>query len=981
MRTRLFLCVLCFFAVHALASDRIDLRTNWLLQSSTLVKDPPELISSPTYTPKNWLPTTLPTTVLSALVKNNLYPSPWIGLNAYRIPDASEAFNQKHNLSQFSHLPDKRNPWLDPYYFRTQFALPPYYANQRIWLHFNCINYRADVYLNGHLIADHRTMAAMFQRFAFDVTDHARPGQNTLAVRIHPVDHPGTPDQQLKVFGPERRYTNKDIMRDVTEIMTIGYDCFPTIPDRNMGILQDVYVETTGPVVIRDPFIVTDLPTLDRATLKISATLHNASNQPQKGALNGEIKNTDLRFQMPFELAPGQTKEIAFDPPPVLDNPRLWWPHNKGPQNRYKLSLSFNINNTPSHSLDTPFAVRKLTTEHYERDGWHGRRIYINNQRIFARGGYIQPEATFNWDPQRIESELRYYANANLNLIYFEDIPNPPDEFLDLCDQLGLMFGNCFYSCFWLRTDTKYPDDLPLLEKCTVDLVKRYRNHPSLIMYMAMNEADTRQDVYEMWRKHVTTLDGTRFFIPSAYFPDDRKDTPEYFKKDLPAGMTDLGEKTYTWVEPSQYYKWVRNNRNWMFQMENGSASLPPISSLSKFIPDLGSNNSDSALFPLNETFAHHGANHYYKDYDQALRRIYGPPTSLADYCWKGHLLTADQHRAMFEAVHHRMWDLTSGLTQWKINSAFPDIQWQIFDYYLKPMPSYFYIKKACQPLHIQLGLLEPTVTLINNHLTDQRNLTARARVFDFSMKLLFDKTEKTDIPPNSYKDLFTLPAGLPLTDVYFVQLDLTDRNGLPIADNFYWLARDKSTDLQKLLSLPLVALTSEHTVQRNGNQMALRANVFNPSNILALLVQLTVTKGAQGDEVLPVLWSDNYFCLPPHESKVVTATFATSDLGNSIPALELGGVNVLTPYRCTDLQLSKTRAAAGQPVTVTATIANTFLDGSRVQFVISNAPPPLLRFAHARGNNQDKVSATINCKTGTHQISVGSKTATLRVD
>ena len=47
-----------------------------------------------------------------------------------------------------------------------------------------------------------------------------------------------------------------------------------------------------------------------------------------------------------------------------------------------------------------------------------------------------------DWTPERIDSEIRYYADANLNLIYFEDIPNPPEPFLDLCDRYGLLFGN-----------------------------------------------------------------------------------------------------------------------------------------------------------------------------------------------------------------------------------------------------------------------------------------------------------------------------------------------------------------------------------------------------------------------------------------------------------------------------------------------------------------------------------------------------------
>ena len=117
-----------------------------------------------------------------------------------------------------------------------------------------------------------------------------------------------------------------------------------------------------------------------------------------------------------------------------------------------------------------------------------------------------------------------------------------------------------------------------------------------------------------MWRKHVIELDGTRLWIPSAYFPDDRKNVPEWFRKDLPTGMTDIGA-SYTWKEPKWYYEQVRNDRRWMFMMESGSASLPPVESLSRFIPQFG-HDSRGGVYPHNKIWAHRGANSYYRDYD-----------------------------------------------------------------------------------------------------------------------------------------------------------------------------------------------------------------------------------------------------------------------------------------------------------------------------------------------------------------------------
>ena len=165
----------------------------------------------------------------------------------------------------------------------------------------------------------------------------------------------------------------------------------------------------------------------------------------------------------------------------------------------------------------------------------------INGQKIFARGGYIQPDALWEWTPERIDAEIRYYAQANLNLIYFEDIANPPDYLFDACDRYGVMIGQCFYGCSWMKTGSKYPGDVPLVVQCTRDILKRYRNHPSLVMYMASNEGFTREEVYRPWRASVIELDGSRFWVPSNGMPNVAPDKVQpWFREDMPTGMTDL---------------------------------------------------------------------------------------------------------------------------------------------------------------------------------------------------------------------------------------------------------------------------------------------------------------------------------------------------------------------------------------------------------------------------------------------------------
>jgi exo-1,4-beta-D-glucosaminidase len=500
---------------------------------------------------------------------------------------------------------------------------------------------------------------------------------------------------------------------------------------------------------------------------------------------------------------------------------------------------------------------------------------------------------------------------------------------------------------------------------------------------MAMNEGDTREDVYERWRKEIIELDGTRLFIPSGSFPDYRENVPEWIKKDTPVGMNDYSPKSYGWQKPSTYYKWVREERNWMFMIESGSASLPPIASLKKFIPNLGE-TSEGVPYPLNETWAHHGANSYYKNYDSAVRRIYGPPDSVEDYCLKGHLVTADQHRAMFEAANHRMWDITSGFTQWKVNACWPSVQWQIYDWYLKPMVSYYYIKSACEPLHIQLSPIDSCVIIVNNYLESKENLEVRAKVYDFNMKLRWEDSTKVDIEANKYKDVFIIPDLAALTSIYFVKLELRDGDNNLVSSNFYWLPSEESNGdtgcFIELGKLPLVRLDASYEIESKGGDGIARVKVENPTDELAFFIHLAVTKGLYGEEVLPVFWDDNYFSLLPGEKKEVSATFALGSLEGVNPVVEVGGWNIQSGFECIDLELSKTEVTSNEPFTVTATIENTFIDGSKIELYVNNKVVDSKLF-WARGES-GKIGFTLKlCESGLHEIRVGNLTTSVLVN
>ena len=97
MKKLLILYPFLLFCLISKAENQLKL-TSWKIKSTTEVSEDAEKVSMPSFQTSNWYETTVPTTVLSALVKQNVYPDPRIGMNNFLIPDVSDEFNKKIEL-------------------------------------------------------------------------------------------------------------------------------------------------------------------------------------------------------------------------------------------------------------------------------------------------------------------------------------------------------------------------------------------------------------------------------------------------------------------------------------------------------------------------------------------------------------------------------------------------------------------------------------------------------------------------------------------------------------------------------------------------------------------------------------------------------------------------------------------------------------------------------------------------------------------
>ncbi|MBI5476107.1 MAG: beta galactosidase jelly roll domain-containing protein [Ignavibacteriales bacterium] len=901
-----------FGEVNNNIKDDTLLLLKWQLKSTVLEKTSGEEISQGHYKATQWYPVEVPTTVLNGLVKNGVYPNPRLDMNNYLIPDISDEFNAEHDLAKYSYLSNHVNPWKNPYWFRTEFKIPDNYKGKHVWLNFDGINYRAEVWLNGKMIADSNQMVGMFQRFKYDVTAEIKyEGTNYLAVKIYPVDHPGKPGVQMKVFGNSRGHAD-DIFKDETLKISGGWDCALPVRDRNMGIYQKVFLSFTGDVDIINPYIVTklSLPDTTEANLKISATLLNASDKKRTGLLKGKIDLlTELNVGDYIKKFPGKLKSVTFEkeievpahdtiivemnyknfPQLTIKNPHLWWPNGYGEQYLHNLELSFACNGEVSVKKNTTFGIREVTNKLKELNGEFGRVFYINGKKIFCRGGWIQPDMLLDMSKKKIYDEARLLAEANINLMSSEDMPSPPEDLMEAFDKFGLMWWEVFYQC-WISVpgtiSANYPLDHQLAIKNERDIILRYRNYASLVAWCAENENVPGPELYFALKSDLNKLDNTRpFLLSTSILWDWEKFTP-YIKSDLPLGITDAGAPGYSWHPSAYYFNIINEVKGQMFRDELGIPSVPTLSSLRKFVFKLG-NNKDNELFPLDSVWAEHGVwdgdGYAYRAYDNAIRNDYGFKTkNVADYTRIAQIVNADGYRAMFEAANSRMWNITSGVMLWKLNSSYPEVLWQIYDWFLNPNASYYFTKKACEPLHVQMNANDFKVSVINTFYKSINNLKIRARLYDLNIKVKWEREEKINIEENNYLEIFSIPQLSEITPVYFVRLELIDEKGKLLSSNIYWESSKTPQDFSELSKIENVKPDLSYTVERKQEEYWVHVKLKNPTTKLSFMNRLAVLRKDNDEEILPTFWEDNFITLFPDEEKNIVAKFARKELSDS---------------------------------------------------------------------------------------------------
>lgn len=802
---------------------------DWLLKRAEAT-DKGENISSSKTDGNGWITATVPGTALMSYV------------NIGALPDLNVADNLENASESFFNS----NFW-----YRRTFSVPEKMKGKHVFLCFDGINWKANVFLNGKRI---NRIEGAFMRSRTDITEMLREGTNVLAVEVIKPDNIGG--------TKEKTYATTDINGGMlgadnpTFHASIGWDWISSVRGRETGIWNDVFLSAEGSVTISDPLVSTSLALPDTAaTITPRVILTNNEARAISGKLRGWIG--DIEFEKRVDMAQGEEKEVVFAPEEYAQlreqRMHLWWPNGYGEPYMYDAGYEFVPDGGEKVRTDYRAGIRQMTYEGADKK----LQMWINGKRFVPLGGnWGFSEHNLLYRKREYDITVGYHRQMNFNMIRNWVGQIGDEEFYDACDRNGIMV----WQDFWLANpcDGPDPDDNALFMHNASDFTRRMRRHPSIALYCGRNEGYPPAALNASLKSLVDDANPGILYIPSS----------------ADEGVS--GHGPY-WAEPAKTYF---SNQTGKLHTERGMPNVMTYEGLARTF-------SPEALWPQSEEWGQHDFTQRGATFNAMMERAFGKPADAREFGSLAQWINYDGYRAMFESgAKYRQ-----GLLIWMSHSCWPSQVWQCYDYWMEPTAAFFACRKACEPLHIQWNALTRDVEVVNITAEAHKDMKAcrdildvRGRVVSTAEASLFCGADTTVTLASLHVD--SLAGGQP-TDVRFIRLALDDAEGRRVSDNFYVIGNEEG-NLMQLRSLPKVSLKTD--VVRDGNRYDV--TIANETDTPAMMIRLNL-KAEDGEQVLPVSYEDNYFHLMPGEKRTVRVEWSPADTRSLPTYIEITGFNV----------------------------------------------------------------------------------------
>ena len=876
MKKPLFLLKFTFTIIQCFvqSSNAQPVTLNWKLFPENNKQYSIQKLSSPNFKSSIWIDAIVPGTVFYSYVRAGKEKDPDYADNIYKVD------HSKYNK---------------PYWYRTTFSTSSFTKGKTVWLKFNGIHKRGEIFLNGQHIG---TIKGLVERGIYNVTNllHKRSPNVLLVIVVPPRNDPQHNHPLANWESP-------------TYISSGSWDWMPAVPGLNSGLTDSVSITTTGPVTIVDPWIRTHMDNLSAADITMRTGLQNSTSLPVTGRLILSIKPGNITVVGPLiTLKANGDTIVSFDKTGYaqlhINNPKLWWPNGyggkaDGTQNLYKCSIIFKVNGVNQSDRATKLiGIRKISSDTTSING--PLRVYVNNVPVFLKGGnWGMSDYMLKARGTDYETRIRFHQEMNFNIIRNWTGEVTDEAFYNYCDKYGIMV----WDDFWLNNFGQI-DSLPIFKNNVIEKIKKFRHHPSVIIWCGANEGvpggDPNGPLNNTIKEAIAKNDGNdRIYLARSNSGETNPNFSIHGGSRVLSGSglwSNNDPKTY-FTDPHNGY--LFSNNSYGMRSELGTATFVNAESFKKFMPrqywvtptakDVDSKTNMWARHYFSTDGALGGGADPVK-YINSVNNSYGKAVTLEDFCKKAQMLNVETMKAMFESWNDHMWKDATGMLIWMSQSAYPSMIWQTYDYYYDLTGAYFGAKAACEPVHIQWNAATNSVKIINNKPYKINGLKAEAFVYNMNGKIVLAYTcSKTlNVSPTSATEAFVAfkqgNTQVPLSDVHFLKLKLSDSSGKLVSENFYWVG-NTYLNYASLNEMPhignsLIQGAAKISMAKNGINKLLKYTVSNRSKTTAAFGIRAQILDSNGKQLLPSFFNDGYFSLMQGESKTLEVEINPKLLG-----------------------------------------------------------------------------------------------------
>ena len=817
---------------------------------------------------ENWYTATVPGTVHTDLMANEIIEDPFFRLNERGVQWV-----------------DKED-WM---YEMTFAATPEEVAANNQNIVFRGLDTYADVYLNHQLILNADNM---HRTWTCDVKGILKEGDNLLEVYLNSpikVDLPKF-DKYDYAFntGPDQSQRGGIFNKTLSVFARkagyhYGWDWGPRLV--TSGIWRDIDLVTWNGLKIDNvqyiqkevnakkadvDVIVRILADEDVSDARITVSADGKKIASKKSHLKQGVNKVEMNVS--------------------VRNPVLWWTNGLGDPYLYDFQTMVEVKgDIVSRNDEIGLRSLKMVAEPDE----YGTSLYfeLNGQPVFMKGVDMVPLDNFlpRITKEKYEKHVLDARDVNMNMIrvwgggVYED-----DYFYKLCDRNGILVWQDFmFACSTYPADSVF---LANIRQEAIDNVERLRNHCSIALWCGNNEC---QDVYYGWggkynyykEKGVEELTTKQF--KDMYFRTLPEVVREYgggiaYRPSSPYAFEDTpsdginGDAHYWGVWHGRDSIGQYNIEKARFFSEYGFQSFPEFESVKIYAPRECDWHINSEVM-MDHQRAGAYANNLIKEYmDQEFRT----PDDFPSFLYVGSILQGDAIKTAIEA-HRRDMPRCMGTLVWQHNDCWPVASWAGRDYYGRWKAQQYFSRHAYDDILVSPVIIGDTLTV--SIVNDRRSLADGE--FGISLmtldgRLIRHETMPYTASPLSAEIVFTMPVNdfLRGNNRGDVLVYTTFTTGGEVYDNVGYATK------QKYMNYSKPAYHVDIVPEKGGYEVTIGSDIFARGVFMSL-------------DDIDNFFSDNYFDIMPGRTRTihVTTPLDEKDFRNRLKIISMGDIHAAT--------------------------------------------------------------------------------------